>query len=101
MWQWLTSTVACFDKRNPITPLVNVASLVPDSVLRHSLISLIGGVAMEDEPEVGGYELSFIDPIDKDLECPVCFLVIKKPLLTPCGHLICTTCADQLTRSAI
>jgi hypothetical protein len=46
----------------------------------------------------GGYEESFIGSVDKDLECPVCLLVMRQPLLTPCGHLLCTACADQLAR---
>ncbi|XP_062519856.1 uncharacterized protein LOC134194892 isoform X2 [Corticium candelabrum] len=46
----------------------------------------------------GGFEVEFIDPLDKDYECPVCLLVLRNPLQTSCGHLICTSCVDSITQ---
>lgn len=47
---------------------------------------------------IGGYDATFIEPLDKDLECPVCLFALKEPLQTSCGHLICKTCADRITQ---
>jgi Zinc finger, C3HC4 type (RING finger) len=40
----------------------------------------------------------FIDPLDENLKCPVCFDVFDAPRTYLCGHSFCTTCthANQL-----
>jgi TNF receptor-associated factor 6 len=47
----------------------------------------------------GGYDVEFLERLDKDLECPICLLALKKPVQTTCGHLICQSCVDKLTTS--
>ena len=56
------------------------------------LVTLVG-------MSLGGYDASFLSPVSKDLECPVCLLVLRDPLQTSCGHLFCKKCVDNMTRS--
>ena len=44
----------------------------------------------------GGYNVSFVDPLEKGYECPVCLLAVRDPVQTPCGHSFCKTCFDQV-----
>ncbi|XP_062519936.1 TNF receptor-associated factor 6-like isoform X1 [Corticium candelabrum] len=46
----------------------------------------------------GGYEVEFVKPLKKDLECPICLLALREPLQTPCGHLMCKSCVDKITK---
>eukprot|EP00118_Oscarella_pearsei_P017443 m.172874 g.172874 ORF g.172874 m.172874 type:complete len:134 (+) comp39087_c0_seq13:29-430(+) len=53
---------------------------------------------MTSEFEEGGYDAEFVEPLDKDLECPVCMSALKEPVLTSCGHNFCCICAEKLTK---
>ncbi len=44
----------------------------------------------------GGYEASFVLPVQDDHKCPVCHLVLRDPLQTDCGHRICSSCFKGL-----
>ena len=48
------------------------------------------------EDVLGGYNVSFVDPLEKDYECPVCLLAVRDPVQTPCGHSFCKNCFDQV-----
>ena len=48
---------------------------------------------------VGGYDAAFLHQVDKDLECSVCLLVLKEPIQTVCGHLLCKSCCENITQS--
>ena len=44
-----------------------------------------------------GYDVSFVDPLEKDYECPVCLLAVRDPVQTPCGHSFCKICFNQIS----
>lgn len=48
--------------------------------------------------EDGGYELEFVDvPVADEYHCPICLLVIKKPMLTSCcGNHFCQDCIQPI-----
>lgn len=39
----------------------------------------------------------FLEPVDDDLKCGICFGVLEDPLATPCGHVFCAQCIVQWT----
>jgi len=39
----------------------------------------------------------FLEPVDDDLKCGICFGVLEEPLATPCGHVFCAQCIIQWT----
>ena len=44
----------------------------------------------------GGYDHDFVDP-PKDLECPVCMLVLRDPhLISCCGNHFCRNCISRV-----
>ena len=47
----------------------------------------------------GGYDATFVKPLDKEFECPVCLLAMRDPVQTPCGHEFCKSCFSQVARS--
>jgi hypothetical protein len=48
--------------------------------------------------EVGGYDATFVRPLDKEFECPVCLLAMREPVQTPCGHEFCKSCFHRVAR---
>ena len=53
--------------------------------------STVDGTAM-------GFEVErFLEPVDDDLKCGICFGVLEEPLATPCGHVFCAQCIVQWT----
>lgn len=43
-----------------------------------------------------GYELtSFTVAIDEELQCPICTMVLKNPVQTPCKHAFCNNCIRE------
>eukprot|EP00118_Oscarella_pearsei_P021680 m.244940 g.244940 ORF g.244940 m.244940 type:complete len:461 (+) comp40249_c0_seq41:17-1399(+) len=47
---------------------------------------------MAAKANLGGYDESFVEPLSKDLECPVCLSAMRNPILTICGHNYCKSC---------
>ena len=51
---------------------------------------------LQDElPLPSGYDDNFINPVDDDLQCSICFLPLREPVLTRCGHRFCRECLEQ------
>jgi len=49
-----------------------------------------------------GYDEDFITPIDEDLQCSICFLPLREPVLTKCGHRFCRECLEHhMTRFVV
>ena len=45
----------------------------------------------------GGYDLNFVKPSPKHLECPVCLLVLKEPhVISCCGNHFCRVCIQRV-----
>ena len=43
-----------------------------------------------------------LNPIDDDLQCLICFLPLREPVLTKCGHRFCRECLEHhMTRFVI
>ena len=47
---------------------------------------------------VGGYDVTFVQLLHPDFECPVCLLAMRDPVQTPCGHAFCKSCFNQVAR---
>ncbi|XP_060586823.1 TNF receptor-associated factor 4-like [Ruditapes philippinarum] len=46
------------------------------------------------------FEYCFVDPLEKDYECPVCGSVLKYPVLfEECSHRCCANCLPELLRT--
>ena len=45
-----------------------------------------------------GYDEQFVNPPDEDLQCIICYLPSKEPVLTRCGHKFCRQCLDEHIR---
>ena len=44
-----------------------------------------------------GYDEQFVYPPDEDLQCIICYLPSKEPVLTRCGHKFSRQCLRDLT----
>ena len=42
-----------------------------------------------------GYEEHFTIPVDDDLQCFICHLPLREPVLTRCGHRFCRQCLEK------
>ena len=42
-----------------------------------------------------GYDEDFVSPIDDDLQCSICYLALREPILTRCGHRFCRECLER------
>lgn len=43
-----------------------------------------------------GYEASFVHPLLKRHECPICLFAMRNPVQTECGHLFCRACLERV-----
>ena len=44
---------------------------------------------------LGGYDEEFVNEVEDDLQCAICQLALKNPVLTKCGHRFCRRCLDE------
>ena len=51
-----------------------------------------------NRPVPCGYDEQFVDPPDEDLQCIICYLPSKEPVLTRCGHKFCRQCLEEYVR---
>lgn len=43
-----------------------------------------------------GFDIErFLEPVDDELKCGICFGVLEDPLVTTCGHVYCSQCLVQ------
>ena len=47
---------------------------------------------------IDGHDEVFVHPGSTDYECPVCMLVLRNPVQTPCGHRFCGACIHRHIR---
>ena len=51
----------------------------------------------EKTPEVGGYDALFMEELPELLQCVVCHLALKRPvLIVDCGHKFCECCYEKM-----
>lgn len=57
---------------------------------------------VDDNPEVleQGFDEIFDPPAPDAYECPICLLVLNKPMQTVCGHRFCRGCILKVLRYA-
>ncbi|CAH3170498.1 unnamed protein product, partial [Porites evermanni] len=46
-----------------------------------------------------GYDEDFVNALEDDLQCAICQLALKNPMLTKCGHRFCRQCLDEHFKS--
>ena len=51
-----------------------------------------------NRPVPCGYDEQFVDPPDEDLQCIICYLPLKEPVITRCGHKFCRQCLEERFR---
>ena len=44
---------------------------------------------------LGGYDEDFVNAVEDDLQCAICQLPLKDPMLTKCGHRFCRRCLEE------
>ena len=49
----------------------------------------------EANPSLGGYDDDFVSEVEDELQCAICRLLLKDPILTKCGHRFCRDCLDR------
>ena len=59
------------------------------------IINMAESEAQEVGLSLGGYDEEFINAIEDDLQCTICHLPLKHPMLTKCGHRCCKKCLDE------
>ena len=59
------------------------------------IINMAESEAQEVGLSLGGYDEEFINAVEDDLQCTICHLPLKDPMLTKCGHRCCKKCLDQ------
>ena len=51
-----------------------------------------------EEPRPEGYDEYFDPPLESKYECPICFLGLREPVQTICGHIFCRGCIVRSIR---
>ena len=49
----------------------------------------------ENVERIFGYDEVFDPPVSTDYECPICIMVLRNPVQTPCGHRFCAACINR------
>jgi len=44
---------------------------------------------------LGGYDEEFVNAVEDELQCAICQLPLKEPVLTKCGHRFCKQCLNE------
>ena len=42
-----------------------------------------------------GYDEDFVNAVEDDFQCLICYLPLKEPVLTRCGHRFCKECLGE------
>ena len=42
-----------------------------------------------------GFDADFVNAVEEDLQCSICHLPLKEPVLTRCGHRFCKECVEE------
>ena len=42
-----------------------------------------------------GFDEGFVNAVEEDLQCSICHLPLKEPVLTRCGHRFCKECVEE------
>ncbi|PFX28661.1 TNF receptor-associated factor 3-like [Stylophora pistillata] len=42
-----------------------------------------------------GYKDEFVNPVNEDMQCGICHLPMKEPMITRCGHHFCQECIKE------
>ena len=58
-------------------------------------IGKTGKIVKESANLPCGYDDDFVSPVDDDLQCSICFLPLREPVLTRCGHRFCGECLQR------
>lgn len=45
-----------------------------------------------------GYDDEFVEPVNGGLQCGICRLPMKDPMITNCGHHFCRGCIEEHLR---
>ena len=69
------------------------------SHLKHSLFQLVIMTEVPPEPCLpSGYDDEFVEPVNGGLQCGICRLPMKDPMITNCGHHFCRGCIEEHLR---
>ncbi|XP_022803566.1 TNF receptor-associated factor 5-like [Stylophora pistillata] len=52
-------------------------------------------MAVASERSPSGYDEEFVSEVEEDLQCLICYLPLKDPVQTRCGHRFCKGCLDD------
>ncbi len=53
------------------------------------------GNSAENVERIFGYDEVFDPPASRDHECPICIMVLRNPVQTPCGYRVCAACINR------
>ncbi|XP_062516053.1 TNF receptor-associated factor 4-like [Corticium candelabrum] len=49
----------------------------------------------------GGYDACFVESLSEQHTCPICYLALRNPKMTDCGHQFCETCLPSPTSGKV
>ena len=82
--------------RSQITVILRYLGLMKkDKCDGFYIINIAESEAQEVGLSLGGYDEEFINAFEDDLQCTICHLPLKDPMLTKCGHRCCKKCLDE------
>ena len=55
------------------------------------------GLQSRAEP-IKGFDEYFDPPLERKYECPICYLGLREPVQTSCGHRFCRGCIERSIR---
>ena len=96
--EWLTSSghmIAPVDRLQIAVILLYLRFTKKDKCDVFYIINMAESEAQEVGLSLGGYDEEFINAVEDDLQCTICHLPLKGPMLTKCGHRCCRKCLDE------